>query len=133
MKNIAETSGIDNKNNVINIFKGIVISFILTLILLFIFSTILTYTQIPESTIGPVIIIITVISILIGSSISTIKIRKNGIINGGIIGMIYILILYLFSSMFETGFSVNIYSVIMIVFSIIAGIIGKIKRKNIKK
>ena len=124
MKNIAETSGTDNKNNVINIFKGIIISFILTLILLFIFSIILTYTQIPESTIGPVIIIITVISILIGSSISTIKIRKNGIINGGIIGMIYILILYLFSSMFETGFSVNIYSIIMIVFSIIAGMIG---------
>mgnify|MGYP001852306722 CR=1 FL=1 len=133
MKNIAETSGIDNKNNVINIFKGIVISFILTLILLFIFSTILTYTQIPESTIGPVIIIITVISILIGSSISTIKIRKNGIINGGIIGMIYILILYLFSSMFETGFSVNIYSIIMIVFSIIAGMIGGIVGVNIKK
>ena len=79
MKNIAETSGTDNKNNVINIFKGIIISFILTLILLFIFSIILTYTQIPESTIGPVIIIITVISILIGSSISTIKIRKNGL------------------------------------------------------
>ena len=133
MKNIAETSGTDNKNNVINIFKGIVISFILTLILLFIFSIILTYTQIPESTIGPVMIIITVISILIGSSISTIKIRKNVIINGGIIGMIYILILYLFSSMFETGFSVNIYSIIMIVFSIIAGMIGGIVGVNIKK
>ncbi len=133
MKNIAETSGIDNKNNILNIFKGIVISFILTLILLFIFSVILTYTNVPENTIGPVIIIITIVSILIGSSISTIKIRKNGIINGGIIGIIYILIIYLFSSMFETGFNVNIYSIIMIALSIIAGMAGGIVGVNIKK
>ncbi len=123
----------DNRNNIMNIFKGIVISFILTLILLFLFSIILTYTNIDENTIAPVIIMITVISILIGSSVSTIKIKKNGIVNGGIIGLIYILTLYIISSLVETGFSLSMYSIIMIILSIIAGMIGGIVGVNIKK
>ena len=56
-----------------NIFKGVGISIILTLILLLIFSIVLAYTNVSESTIIPVIIIITAISILFGSSISTVK------------------------------------------------------------
>lgn len=122
---------IDN-NNFMNIFKGIAISFILTLILLFLFSMILTYTNIDEKAISPVIIIITVISILIGSSLSTTKIKKNGLINGGIIGLIYILAIYIISSIVETGFSLNIYSIIMIILSIIAGMVGGIVGVNIK-
>lgn len=70
----------------INILKGIGISLITTLTLLLIFSIILTYTNIQENTINAVIMIITAISILIGSSIGNIKIKKNGLINGGIIG-----------------------------------------------
>ena len=81
-----------NENNIIkNIAKGIGISLITTLVLLLIFSIILTYTNIQENVINPVIMMITAISILIGSSIGNIKIRKNGLLNGGIIGIGYIL------------------------------------------
>lgn len=116
-----------------NICKGIVCSIFLTLVLLFIFSIILTYTNIDESTIPIIIIMATVISILVGSSISTIKIKKNGILNGGIIGLIYILIIYLISSIVQTGFTLNMYSIIMISLSIVAGMIGGIVGVNIKK
>lgn len=47
-----------------NIFKGVGISLILTIILLFIFSLILAYTNVKENTITPVIIVVTAISIL---------------------------------------------------------------------
>ena len=47
-----------------NIFKGVGISLILTIILLFIFSLILAYTNVNENTIRPVIIVVTAISIL---------------------------------------------------------------------
>ena len=111
-------------DNIIKIGKGILISIILTLVLLLIFSIILTYSNnIPETTIPPVILIITGISILVGSSISTIKIKKNGIINGGMIGGIYILLIYLLSSILKTGFQFNVYSIIMIVDSILAGMV----------
>ena len=124
MKSLVETQNLNNSNNnFIQVFKGLILSFIFTLVLLFLFSVILTYTNIPEDTIAPVIIIITIISILIGASISTNKIRKNGIVFGGIIGIVYIMSLYLISSIVETGFFLNIYSIVMIILSILAGMI----------
>ena len=73
--------------NLKRILKGSAISFIITIILLFLVAILLTYTNLQENIIKPIVIIISVISILIGSSISTLKIKKNGFINGGIIGI----------------------------------------------
>ena len=112
--------------------KGLLISFIMTILILLIFSIIFTFTNISEKTIVPVIIISTAISILIGSSISNIRIKKNGILNGALIGGGYILILYLLSSILNARFNLNIQSIIMIsvgvVFGILGGIIGVNKR-----
>lgn len=112
--------------------KGMLISFVMTILILLIFSIILTFTNISEKTIVPVIIISTAISILIGSSISNIRIKKNGILNGALIGGGYIIILYLLSSILNARFNLNIQSIIMIsvgvVFGILGGIIGVNKR-----
>lgn len=121
----------ENKQ-LINIVKGIGISFISTIVFLLIFATILTYTNIPESTINPVIIVITAISILIGSSISNIKIKKNGLLNGGIVGGGYILIIYLISSILNWEFGLDIQSIIFILVGIIFGILGGIIGVNKK-
>ena len=59
--------------------KGVGISFLVTIILLFIFSLVLTFSDIGENVINPVIIVITAISILIGSSIGNMKIKKQGL------------------------------------------------------
>lgn len=80
-----ENIQINENKFIINILKGVGISLITTVVLLIIFSVILTYTNIQENVINPVIMIITAISILIGSSLVNIKIKKNGLINGGII------------------------------------------------
>lgn len=122
----------ENKS-LVNISKGIFISFISTIIFLLIFSVILTYTNVTESAINPVIIIITAISIFIGSSISNIKIGKNGLLNGGIIGGIYMILIYTISSILNWKFSLNVQSVIFIfvgiIFGILGGIVGVNKRK----
>ena len=69
------------KNNVIlKIFKGVRISIAFTLICLTIFSALLTYTNLSESLIQPVVISVTGISILVGSFFATRKVEKNGII-----------------------------------------------------
>lgn len=115
-----------------NIIKGVGISLITTVLLLLIFSIILTYTNIEENVINPVIMIITAISILIGSSIGNIKIKKNGLINGGLIGGIYILIIYLVSSILNWKFSLNLQSIIMIITAFIFGILGGIIGVNRK-
>lgn len=118
--------------NFIRIIKGSVAAIIITLILLFIFAAILTYTNIQEGVISPVIIIITAISILIGSSISTMKIKKMGLINGALVGLIYILTIYLISSITGSGFNLQIQTIIMMVASIVAGMIGGIIGVNLK-
>lgn len=112
--------------------KGTIISFALTLISVFIFSIVLTYTNTAESTIFPVLVFITALSILIGSSLSTIKINKNGILNGGAIGLIYILILYLISSITTTGFALNTQAIILILSATIAGMLGRNSRCKYK-
>ena len=66
MKETAENRNIASEgNNAVKILKGIIISCIITLLLLFIFAAVLTYTNLGENTIGPVIIAITGVSILI--------------------------------------------------------------------
>ena len=127
-----ENMQISENKAIINIFKGAIIALTTTIILLIIFSVILTYTNIQENVINPVIMIITAISILIGSSLVNMKIRKNGLINGGIIGAIYIIIIYLISSILNWRFSLNIQSVIMIAISIVFGILGGIIGVNKK-
>ena len=93
------------ENLYVKILKGLFISFCITLIGILIFSIVLTYSNISETTVPIVIIAISFVSILIGSTISTRKISKNGMVNGGIIGGIYI---------------------IMIILGILAGLIGGI-------
>ena len=115
-----------SNNMAIRIFKGLLFSFVITLVSIFIFSIILTYSNISESIIPIVIIVITFISIFIGKMIGVRKINKNGMINGAIIGGSYVLLLYFISSLLNTGFTLNIYTIIMIVVGIISGIIGGI-------
>lgn len=113
-------------NIFINLAKGIGISLATTLVLLIVFALILTYTNISETVISPVIMVITAISILIGSSIVNMKIKRNGLVNGGIIGGIYILTIYLISSILNWKFSLNLQSIIMIILAISFGILGGI-------
>lgn len=119
------------KENLIRIIKGSGIALGITLAFLFIYAILLTYTNIQENTMIPVVIIITAISILIGSSLSTLKIKKNGLINGTLVGIIYIFLLYIISSVTGSGFSLNLMSIIMVTASIIAGMIGGIIGVNL--
>ena len=121
------------KNNVIfKIFKGVGISIVFTLICLTIFSALLTYTNLSESLIQPVVISVTGISILVGSFFATRKVGKNGIIKGVSVGLIYILLIYIVSSVVNGGnFALTIGSIIMILIGILCGAIGGIIGVNI--
>lgn len=64
MKEISETRSVLENSNSVKIFKGIIISCIITFLLLFVYAILLTYTGVSETTIGPVVIAITGVSIL---------------------------------------------------------------------
>ena len=67
-----------------------------------------------------------------GSSFANMNIKKKGILNGGVIGGAYILILYIISSLLNWKFGLNMQSVIMImvgiIFGMLSGIIGVNKK-----
>lgn len=122
-----------NSNGIVEILKGSLIAILATIILLFIFSAVLTYSNISENTMPTVVIIITAFSILIGSQITTTRIKKNGIFNGALVGIMYIFMLYITSSFVTKNFALSSYTIVMIVTSIIIGGLGGIigvNRKN---
>ena len=118
----------ENGNNIKKVIKGSAFSIIITLIGLLVYSIILSYTSVSESTIPTIV----AISILIGSTISTSNIKKNGIINGMFVGLIYIAIIYLLSSIVTGNFLLNITSIIMIITSVLTGALGGIIGVNKK-
>lgn len=121
-----------NKNSgFIIIIKGCVISLILSIVFMFLYAIILTNTDIQENTIKPVIITITGISLLIGTSICCLKTDKKGILKGVLIGGIYFIMLYILSSIILCGFSLNLESIIMILVGMFLGGIGGIIGVNI--
>lgn len=121
------------KKNTIRIMKGSLFAILVSLILLLIFALLLTYTELSEDTITPVVITIVGISILVGSGISTRSIKKNGLLNGGFVGLIYIFILYLASSLGIIGFSPTVYSLILLGVGVLTGMVGGIIGVNINR
>lgn len=110
--------------------KGLIISIIITIISIFVLSGVLAFTNISENVISPSIIGITSISVLIGSFIVSQKLKERGFMIGLILSSIYILCLYLFSSIASGNFALTTASVIMIIVSIVCGIFGGILGVN---
>ena len=121
-----------SNNYFLNILKGVGIAFVFTIIALTIFSCLLVYTNTSENLIQPVVIGVTGISILLGSFIANRGRKKNGIISGMLVGIIYILLIYIISSVVNEGqFAINMSALIMMAIGIIGGAIGGIIGVNI--
>jgi len=119
------------KRKTLCIVKGCAFSIVFSIVLLTIYALLLANTDISENTIMPVVLIITGISILIGGTISSRKIKKNGLIYGGIVGLLYVITLYLASSITIVGFSLSMNSFLMLIVGTITGIIGGIIGVNL--
>lgn len=122
----------EKTNYITSMLSGIVISFLITIIMIFILSLLLCKTDLNENIINPYIIFTSSFSILLGAFFSTHKIEKNGILLGGILGFIYIFTIYIISSIANSNFILNLDSVILIICSIIFGAIGGIIGVNMK-
>lgn len=120
------------KKKIMAIVKGCLFAMILSIILLTIYALLLANTAISENTMMPVVLTITGISILIGGTISSRKMKKNGLIYGGIVGLVYVLTLYLASSISMVGFSLSVNSFMMLAVGVITGIIGGIIGVNMQ-
>ena len=121
------------KKTGVAIFKGEIISLIINFIGLIILSLIMTYSNFYDNNISTIIIAINTIAILIGSSLSTIRLDKNGIINGLIIGFLYMIIYLLIALIFKGTINFSTKTIILFILGIIAGGIGGIIGVNLNK
>lgn len=111
--------------------REIIISIILSILLMIILSVIISQTSISETIITPGIIAISSISIMIGGiRVSKAK-KQKGIINGALLGIIYMIGIYLISSIILKDFSLTYKSLIMILGGILGGALGGIIGVNL--
>lgn len=112
------------------IIREVIISILLSLILIFLLSVLLCQTAVSENIIKPATIAIVIISLMIGAFRISKSKKQKGILYGGILGIIYMLILYLISSFANFEFYLGINSIIMIILGIIGGAVGGILGVN---
>jgi putative membrane protein (TIGR04086 family) len=128
-ENVSQSGGI----KISMLFKGIGVSYLVTIPLFAVFSFILSRMEFPERYIDPAVLITTVVSILAAGIISSVNLRSRGWMNGAFVGLIYMLILYAASSIVYGSFPVNRHVVIMFVIGAITGAIGGIFGINMKR
>lgn len=119
------------KNFMFDFGKSLILSILLTFIALLLLSAVLNFTDVSENIISPSIIVISSVCIMIGSFIVSKKIKEKGILNGAILGILYMFILYIISSIANGSFALNVSSLAMIGIGIIAGIFGGILGVNL--
>lgn len=114
------------KSRINYLLKGLLLSFIITIVLLLILSLLLTFTSIREARLPLFNNIVMVISIVVGSMYVAIKTKENGWLNGAILGLIYFFIVLLFNLIFFKSFDSNLLVISKLVLSTIMGLIGGI-------
>jgi len=106
--------------------KGLLASCIITLLSFMLLSLILTNTDFPHRLISPSVVVTTIISIMTAGSVSTKGIRNKGWLNGSIVGLIYMIVMYLISSLIYNNFAIDRYVITMAVIGVLAGAVGGI-------
>ena len=81
-----------------NFFKSLVLSNAISLVLIGVLSLIMSNTNINDSLLYPIIIGIATFSILIGGFCIAKNKKEKGIIFGSLVGIVYILCLYILSN-----------------------------------
>ena len=95
--------------------KSLIIELILSMIGMFILALLLSKTGISDDIMGKAIIGISAFAISFGGLIASKKLEFKGILSGALQGIIYMLFLYLISSILSGNFSIRIEGITMII------------------
>ena len=109
---------------------NLLLELIISLILFFVIALLMSFTSISENVLTPLIVAVSMFAIFVGSFCYAKDKRKHGIIHGGLLGIFYILLLYIISSVMYSNFNISANSLFMIILSILGGIIGGVLGVN---
>ena len=120
------------KDKVIYLLKGLFIAYIITVVLILIFSLLLTYTNLQENKIPLLNTIALIGSIALASIYVSIKIKEKGWIMGAIIGIVYYIILIALNFLFLKTLAMDIFSISKLILASVTGMIGGMIGINLK-
>lgn len=123
---------LDEHVNLLRVIKGLILSFLITLPCFLGFALFLTYTDFPEKYTFIAVLITTVISVLTASAYSTKNVKSKGWMNGCAVGVLYVAVLYLASSLVFMNFAVDIQVLLTVVIGAIVGCLGGIFGINLR-
>ncbi len=103
----------------------------LTVAVLLLASLLLTYTPVSESLIPAIAILTAVLSAVVAGLVASRSVKSRGWFTGMLAGILYSIILYLFSFLASDGFHFSAYIIVMSVISMFAGAIGGILGINL--
>ena len=114
-----------------SIIKGSLISVILTLFLILVFGFIIKTASVTDNLITPVNQFIKIAAVFSGCFFS-LK-GKAGFLKGGVLGLLFSVILYALFFMISGKISVDAKTVVDIIFTVLIGMISGIITVNVKK
>lgn len=94
--------------------KNLIMELIISLIGMFILALVLSKTSVSDSIMGNTIIGISAFSIALGGLVVSRKMEMKGILCGALQGVLYMVVLYLISSMASGKFALGIEGIVMI-------------------
>jgi putative membrane protein (TIGR04086 family) len=103
---------------------ALITAFGITIPAMFILAAVLTFTDFPEKYTTYAVLLATLSGLFAAGFKAGLYNEKDGIIKGGLAGLVYMLILYLLSSIVYKDFMLSPHSIIMIVTGILSGVIG---------
>ncbi len=112
------------KEKIIYLLKSLLIAYIITVVLILVFSLLLTYSSLQESKISLLNTIAMVVSIGSASIYASIKVKEKGWLIGGIVGLSYYIVLIIFNLIFLKTISLDILSISKLILAFITGTIG---------
>lgn len=122
-----------SKINISSILKGVVFSYIVTFILVFILSIVYYFCDMSDKLMGIAVFAIGVLGVFLGAFLLSRTISDKGMLHGGILGVIYCVILLILSFFINMEFTMGKGMIINIFSYIGSGMLGGIIGINNKK
>jgi len=121
------------KLNLPVIAKGILFAIIFTFILILVIAAVCYFAVVPDKLLSVLVFAATGISVLFSSIAMSKNISGAGLLNGGVLGMGYFVVMLLANIIVNAGFEFNLKLVSMMICALSCGMLGGILGINAKK
>jgi putative membrane protein (TIGR04086 family) len=113
--------------------KGLIIAFMITIPTFFVIAIFLTYSELPEKYIDITVAATTFISIPLGAFAATRGSKKSGTVSGALIGLLYMIILYILMGIIQKDFSIPPALIRTVLISVALGAAGGLTGVNMRR